>query len=181
MVLVPEPVEAAVVVQIYESYVLRGMGLMAISETLNARGVPAPRGGVWTKPTLWSILRNPVYLGTLVHGKFRYSDIGKKRGKVRQPNPISTDQAMPAIVSRQLWDAAQQKHGTRKFGVGRPYHHPYLLSRLIICDHCGKRFRAHKQTRGSVPYYYICASYHDAGRVCAMVSAFRRPTSKRLS
>jgi hypothetical protein len=40
---------------------------------------------------------------------------------------------------------------------------PLPASRLIVCDHCGKRFRAHKQTRGSIPHYYMCASYHDDG------------------
>src|SRR6266852_5612673 len=42
--------------------------------------------------------------------------------------------------------AAQAKHGTRKFGVGRSWHRPYLLNGLVVCDHCGKRFRAHKKT-----------------------------------
>jgi DNA invertase Pin-like site-specific DNA recombinase len=169
VVLMPDPLEAAVAVEMYESYVYRGMGLMAIAEMLNVRGVPTPRSdrrqgiGVWTKPTLWAMLRNPIYIGTLVYAKSRYSEVGRKRGKVRQPNPVTMEQAVPAIVPRELWEAAQAKHGTRKFGVGRPYHHPYLLSRLIVCDHCGKRFRAHKQARGSVSHYYMCASYHDSG------------------
>ena len=171
VVLVADPIEAAVVVEIYECYVERGMGLAAIAEMLNARGVPAPtsdrRQGVraWTKGTLWAILRNPIYIGTLIYGKFRYSEIGRKRGKVRHPDSarIVKEQAAPVIVPRNLWEAAQAKHGTRKFGVGRPWHHPYLLSGLIVCQHCGKKFRAHKQSRGSVSAYYLCGGYHDSG------------------
>ncbi len=171
VVLVADPIEAAVVVEIYECYVERGKGLAAIAEMLNARGVPAPtsdrRQGVraWTKGTLWAILRNPIYIGTLIYGKFRYSEIGRKRGKVRHPDSarIVKEQAAPVIVPRNLWEAAQAKHGTRKFGVGRPWHHPYLLSGLIVCQHCGKKFRAHKQSRGSVSAYYLCGGYHDSG------------------
>ena len=61
VVLVADQIEAAVVVEIYECYVERGMGLAAIAEMLNARGVPAPtsdrRQGVraWTKGTLWAL------------------------------------------------------------------------------------------------------------------------------
>jgi len=37
-----DPIEAAVVVGIYECYVDREMGLAAIAEMLNARAVPTP-------------------------------------------------------------------------------------------------------------------------------------------
>lgn len=41
--------------------------------------------------------------------------------------------AVPAIVTADLWQAAQAKRGTRRFGTGRPWHRPYLLSGLIVC------------------------------------------------
>ena len=175
LVLDVDPIEAAVVLDSYDSYVTRGMGLCAISAMLNERGVPPAtsdrRRGVhaWTKGTVWAILRNPIYVGTLIYGKSRYSEIGKKQGKVRRPDAdrIVVEQAAPVIVPRPLWEAAQAKHGSRKFGVGRPWHHPYLLSGLIVCGHCGKRFRAHKQLHGSVSAYYVCGGYIASGRsVC---------------
>ena len=69
----------------------------------------------------------------------------------------------PAIIPSGLWAAAQARHGTRKFGVGRPWHRPYLLSGLIVCGRCGKRFRSHKQTRGLIPSYFVCGSYIVSG------------------
>jgi hypothetical protein len=75
--------------------------------------------------------------------------------------------AVPVIVPAEVWAAVQAKHGTRKFGIGRPWHHPYLLSGLIVCGHCGKRFRAHKQVRGRERAYYVCGGYTASGlNVC---------------
>jgi site-specific DNA recombinase len=114
-------------------------------------------------------LRNPLYRGTLVYGKARYAEVGKKRRKQRRPpaEHVGVPGAVPALVTDELWQAAQAKHGTRKFGAGRPYHYPYLLSGLIICGHCQRRFRAHKQSRGSERAYYVCGGYVASGRsVC---------------
>jgi len=85
------------------------------------------------KGTIWAILRSPVYIGRTVYAKARYSEIGKKKGKVQraEADRIVVEGAVPTIVPRELWDAAQARHGTRKFGVGRPWHRPYLLSGLI--------------------------------------------------
>jgi RNA polymerase sigma factor for flagellar operon FliA len=64
----------------------------AIAQKLNERGVPPPatlrRVGraAWSKGSVWSILRNPIYAGTLVYGKARYRDIGRRRGKLRVPD-----------------------------------------------------------------------------------------------
>jgi hypothetical protein len=169
VVLVPDPFEAGVLGEVYQAYVSH-KGLAAIAAMLNGRGVPAPSGGgAWTKGTLWAILRNPLYKGTVVYGKARYSEIGKKRGKARRPKSdwIVIEHAVPAIIPLELWEAAQAKHGTRRFGIGRPWHRPYLLSGLVVCGRCGKRFRAHKQSRGLIPAYYVCGSYLASGRdVC---------------
>jgi DNA invertase Pin-like site-specific DNA recombinase len=173
--LVPDPFEASVVREhVYEPYV-HGCGLAAIAHGLNERSVPTPtsdrRRGVraWTKTTVAAILRNPVYRGRLVYAKARYSEIGKKRGKRPRPPTdwVVVEDAIPVIVPAPLWEAAQAKHGTRRFGVGRPWHRPYLLSGLIVCAHCGKGFRAHKQVRGRIPAYYVCGGYVESGRsVC---------------
>jgi site-specific DNA recombinase len=165
IVLAIDPFEAEIIGEIYQSYV-NSKGLGAIAAILIGRGVPAPRGGeAWTKGTLWAILRNPLYKGTLVYGKACYSEIGKRQGKTRRPERdwIVVEDAAPAIIPVKLWEAAQAKHGTRKFGIGRPWHRPYLLSGLVVCDHCGKRFRAHKQTRGTISAYYVCGSYIASG------------------
>ena len=150
--LVVEPVEAAVVREIFAAYVHQDWGLAAIAHRLNDRGVPPPASArrrgtpAWTKNTIWAILRNPIYRGRLVYAKTGYAEIGKRRGKVQRPvaDRIVVDQAFPEIVPPELWETAQAKHEPRRFGVGRPWHRPYLLSALITCGHCGKKFQAHR-------------------------------------
>lgn len=114
---------------------------------------------------MWWILRNVIYVCTLAYGKARYRELGKKRGKIRLPDTehVIVENAAPAIISRQVWDAAQARHGTRRFGAGRPWHRPYLLSGLIECTHCGKHFQAKRLTRGHVPAVFICSGYVNSG------------------
>src|SRR5262249_15788476 len=103
--------------------------------------------------------------GTLTYGRARYRDVGKKRGKQRLPTAehIVVENGAPAIVTRELWDAAQARHHGRRFGAGRPWHRPYLLSGLIECAHCGKRFQAKKLARTRTPACYICGGYVASG------------------
>ena len=173
--LVVDPFEAEVVRDIFAAYVSRGWGLAAIAHRLNERGVPPPaslrRQGrpAWTKNTIWAILRNPIYCGTLVYAKTGYAEIGKRRGKVKRPaaEHIVVEGAFPAIVSPELWDAAQAKHEPRRFGMGRPWHRPYLLSGMITCEHCGKKFQAHRPVGRRENAYYVCGGYVASGRsVC---------------
>src|SRR5439155_12735510 len=124
------------------------------------RGVAA-----WSKATIWAILRNPIYEGTLVYAKTRYAELGRKGGKVQRPDVehVVVKEALPAIVPRGLWEAAQPKPGARRFGVGRPWQRPYLLSGLIPCGHCAKRFQGHRPVRRSERSYYVCGGYVSSG------------------
>jgi DNA invertase Pin-like site-specific DNA recombinase len=169
--LVVDAVEAAIVRDIFDAYATRGWGLAAIAHRLNERAVPPPtslrRQGVpaWTKSTIWAILRNPIYRGTLVYAKTGYAEIGKRHGKVKraEKDRIVVEQAFPEIVPRDLWEAAQAKRTTQRYGVGRPWHRPYLLSSMIACEHCGKKFQAHQPTRRLENAYYVCGGYIASG------------------
>jgi site-specific DNA recombinase len=172
VVLIPDPAEAAIVREIYETYVHGDRGLMAIASRLNARAVPVAISSRWqatsrwTKVTLHGLLRNPIYIGRLSYGKSVYSEIVRKRGKRRRPvtEHVVVEQAFEPLIERALWDAAQRKHGVhRKFGDGRA-HEAYLLSGLIVCASCGRRFRGHRQIGAARYAVYVCGSYHDSGR-----------------
>src|SRR5207249_10869545 len=104
-------------------------------------------------------------IGRLVYAKSRYSEIGKKRGKVPrlEADRVVVEGSVPAIVPRELWDSAQARHGTRRFASGRPWHRPYLLSSLIVCAHCGKRAHVHRQVRGRIQAHYVCGGYNAPG------------------
>jgi DNA invertase Pin-like site-specific DNA recombinase len=57
------PEEAAVIRQIYKSYI-NGLSLSAIASNLCDQGIPSPRGSVWMAKTVARIIHNEVYIGT---------------------------------------------------------------------------------------------------------------------
>ncbi len=170
--LVIDPVEAAVVRDVFESYVMRGRGVRAMAGQLNARGVPAPAGGrSWSKHTLWAILHNPIYRGALVWGRANYRQVGQKRGKQRQPinEQVIVEGAVPAIVDPPRWHAAQETR--RPFASGRSAGRPYVLAGLIRCAGCGHRFQAQRRGPGEGRTHYLCGGYVNGGRtVCVSPS-----------
>ena len=77
--------QAAVVRSIF-SRAKEGLGPGPIARRLNAERIPGPTGKPWSRQTVGNMIRNPIYSGEL-HGVKR---------------------AQPAIVSRRVWNAAQQ-------------------------------------------------------------------------
>lgn len=54
--------KAAVVAEIFATYLQEGASLLGVSRHLQARGIPAPTGGkIWSIATLGGILTNPAY------------------------------------------------------------------------------------------------------------------------
>jgi site-specific DNA recombinase len=54
--------EAAVVREIFITYLV-GASLQDIVDGLNARNIPAKKGGAWTKEAASNVLKNPLYCG----------------------------------------------------------------------------------------------------------------------
>lgn len=144
--LVPHAAEARVVRMIFETYTASNGTLLAVGEKLNRDGIPAPSGKAWHRNAVRRILRNQTYVGDYVWGKTmsgRYhvrvgDEIVVRRGsKKRTSNePIVHRDVLPALISRDLFDKAQQllnarRKATRRPGSVRP------LSGLIVCECCG--------------------------------------------
>ena len=126
----PERVET--VRNIFEWYVNEGLGVRAITNRLNARGITSPRSGWWGKrfyhgkwniSSVLHILRRPVYVGDTVwnrrtQAKFHQIVDGRSVARTRQKsgspemNPredwIVTPNTHEPIVSRETFKAAQK-------------------------------------------------------------------------
>ncbi len=126
-----------------------------IAHVLNAEGIPAPdnpRGGQgWTASTIRDMLRNPLYIGKIVHNKTARVWINGKR--VVRPRPhaewIEIDVPDLAIVPLDLWQQVQAlneagREAFKRSGLGRlagrqpgtRVSTPYLLSGLARCGLC---------------------------------------------
>jgi len=160
----PEPREAQVVRQIYGWYVHEGWGSRKIAQRLNAQGVPTKRGQtMWASTEVRRLLSNPIYAGDLRHGAVDYvQERTGARHKVPGARPLWIPDALPPLVDRTLWEAAQQVRRHRGTRSGRQTDSPYLLSGLVYCALCSRPMVPVKSRRR---VRYLCRGYHSAG-VC---------------
>lgn len=111
--------------------------------------------GQWAKTTLCKMIGNETYAGTWYY---------RKRGNNGKPNPANEWIAVsvPAIVSRELWEAAQlrvlaNRHKAHNGGE----RHEYLMSGHLACGDCGSamcRRTGHDPRTGKAYRYYSCRS-----------------------
>lgn len=67
-----EPAEAAVVAELFASYVQEGTSLKGQTQRLTSLALPSPAGKPrWNQATVRGILTNPVYTGTVYIGRSR--------------------------------------------------------------------------------------------------------------
>jgi DNA invertase Pin-like site-specific DNA recombinase len=183
--------EVATVAWIYRRY-LEGVGLKKIAGELAASGrVPRSRKNRtgWTDDLVHRIVSNPAYKGTLCYnvttaGKYHRLAGGRvveyhaprhasDRVKVVKSDPadvISCDNAHPAIVEPEVWEAAQRQlvakrtrpGGSRKTEI-------YPLSGLLYCSECGAVMHGitvvRKRPSGRATWKkYMCSRYLHGGK-----------------
>jgi DNA invertase Pin-like site-specific DNA recombinase len=102
------------VTQMYEWRVYENLSRDAIALRLDAAGAPSPDGEGWHPTAVGKILANPKYTGYMVYGRTRNTGKSQRAGQ-RKVRAVPRDQrtwspepSHPALVSRELWDAAQQ-------------------------------------------------------------------------
>jgi site-specific DNA recombinase len=112
--LAPDPQNSPWVTQIFEWRVLENLSREAICGRLEAAGVPSPGDGGWGPNTVGKILANPKYTGHMVYGRTRNTGKSQRPGQRKTRNaPIeewtwSSEPSHPALVSREMWEAAQK-------------------------------------------------------------------------
>jgi hypothetical protein len=107
------------------------------------------------------MLRNPVYCGVLVAGRWSQG----KFSRIDADGLIWHDNAHDPIVSRRLFDAVQDEL-RRRFGLHREYRRAdagqYLLGQRVRCDHCGGKLYGHTATSDGRRHYGSQRRHHAA-------------------
>jgi site-specific DNA recombinase len=84
----PDEAKAAVIAEIFASYLEPGASLFGVSRHLREMSIPAPRGGkAWSTATLRGILTNPVYAGKVYAGPPGACVTALRRYDARPPTP----------------------------------------------------------------------------------------------
>ena len=149
-----DPTYAGVVKEIFESS-LRGNGLKEICKELNDRGI-TNKGKRWHRNGLHYLLTNEAYTGTAVWGRT------SRREKA--PDPVRVENAWPALVSKELFEAVQQAMRDRAPSVRRPatVGSKFLLSGLLRCGVCDRSYIGQGAKSGQFSYY-VCSTLHRDG------------------
>ena len=143
-----DPEQAEIVRRIFKNYT-DGIPPRKIAATLNAEGIPSPRGGQWNASTINGsrqrrngILNNELYTGVITYNRQRFikdPDTGKR---VSRPNPehewIKTEVPELRIIDNDIWNKVQSikaryssQQGNKRQTTKR------LLTGLVKCGCCG--------------------------------------------
>lgn len=107
---VPGPAEEIEAVrQIFELYGRTEMSVVAVARAATALGIRARTGRLVTEWMLYSLLRCEAFVGNFVWGR---AEKGKRRDP-SDPRMRRKENVLQPIISRELFDAAQEKLGRR--------------------------------------------------------------------
>lgn len=187
--LIPDEYSSLIVKEIFDMYVNKGRSTIKIADELNKREIqpPAiylkiptymkkhssnPNGKyVWLRSQIGKILRNEVYLGSVVGRKFQ--KVSHKIAKVRctkKEEHIVLENMHEPIIDIETWNKAQDKLNGYTKVRNRKYDHP--LKGLVYCMECGNkatiRCREEKRKNGTIwrATYFICSKRNNYSGLC---------------
>lgn len=136
--------EAAVV---KEAFTRRASGesTTAIAKDLTKRGIKTVAGNEWKSGTLSVTLTKHVYCGLRTY-----------KGEV------IGDSAVPALVDKELFDAAQANLANDKKGTNT---RKYLLSGILLCSHCLSPMKGNPSNQ----MYRCSTTYGGCGRISVRI------------
>ena len=130
-----------------------------ICHSLTAKGYTTRNGKPFGKNSLYDIIGNEKYCGIYTFNKIP-KDNGKRNShsKKRPADFIRIEDAIPAIISKEIFQQAQARRRSNK---DKPAEYKakvnYLLRGKIICGHCGSAMGGHTCTPRDKSYsYYSC-------------------------
>lgn len=133
---------SSLIPQIFDMYVTQEMSLLEIAKTLNTQGYTTRKNKLFSKRSLEYIIKNPVYCG---YNRWNY-----RKGGLNVPNHedewIIEKGKHTALISKKLWDAAQEKHALNQTLRPSPINQSskkHWLSGLLRCYHCGGSMTSH--------------------------------------
>lgn len=160
------PEQAKVVHLIYDLLLNHGIGCRSIALELARMGILGPKDKPLSIATINRILDREMYCGQ--HYLYRQS-VRKvsqnKREIINNPREEWIPVAIPAIISRQTWQRAQEQLILNRKQAKRNCTREYLLKDILKCALCGRslmgvtRPGAPRKTMETKVYsYYVCVT-----------------------
>lgn len=160
--------EAVWVKYIFES-VAAGKTYTQIIDTLNNKmGARTREGKKFQLTSLNSILQNEKYIGNYIYNKIVHKVGGKRNNRITKSEDeiYRLEGAIPAIISKELWEKVQlvliKRKRTR--GNGGKAKMPYYLSGLVFCGDCGEKM--YGNINADKKGYYLCKNRKNKENKC---------------
>ncbi len=133
------PEEAEVVRLAFRLYATGKYSDDQVAHILNERGFRTRTKRRFSKDAVREMLTNPFYVGKVVY----------RGGRHHGPAEVYEGQHQ-AIISEDLWEAAQRAREARRGGPAQlqSHAHPHLLAQLLYCHACGRRLRVQNAKSG---------------------------------
>jgi site-specific DNA recombinase len=151
--------QAVIVIEMYEM-AAEGVALHRIAYILTERGIKTPAGkDVWTHNSVKYILSHPFYKGDVAVFKKAQVHVrgeGTKRYMRPESEWVKLTEAVPAIVSEELWERVQLRIASNKALSPRSMKDPTktLLRGRIYCGRCGSKMTIGSSVKNGI--YYMC-------------------------
>ena len=165
--------EAKMVRELFELYSTDQYSMKQIEDIFWNRGYRNRNGNKIAHSTMANTISNPKYKGYYVGNKVKVVDMFTKKQHFLSPEEWvmfkdETGDIVPAIVSEELWDAANAVLERRSKDVKNRQNicnHANLLTGKLFCTHCGKAYyrRDSVDKQGNKNSKWVCSGKINNG------------------
>lgn len=165
--------EEAEMIRLIFDYCKEGYGARAIGKMLYSHGYRNRQGNEIGESTVRRIIRNPLVMGTMIMNKVKF-DFNTKTTIHTSPDQwLMKEDAVPAIISREDWEAANALMDSRvqtkksdKISVKQGRNKgKYNFSGKLVCGICGKPYyKSRRSNKSSEVTQWKCSTYLKFGR-----------------
>ncbi len=151
---------------------LEGKTYGEIISKLNVAGYRTKCNRLFSRNSLYEILRNEKYKGIFVYNKTQSRDelTGKRSGHryKSEEEIIRINGAIPQIISSEDWETVQLILNSRRKAYGNNAKEVYLLSGKIKCGKCGGSYAGRRvfNSCGVKYIYYACNGKRNPNYKC---------------
>ena len=163
--------EAEAVKLAYKRF-LQGDSYKNIINELNNLGFRTKRNRLFSKNSLYEILRNEKYTGTFVYNKTQSRDefTGVRSRHKYKPESeiIKVENVIPTIIIKEDFEKVQYILDSRKRKSSNNSKEIYLLTGKLICGECGGHFVGNRNfnSRGVKYISYVCNRRYNPNYKC---------------
>ena len=171
--LVVDESQAPMVRDLFRLYATGEYSMKQLEMLFYEQGYRNYNGNKIAHTTMSGIISNPKYKGYYVGNKVRIVDMFTKKQKFLPPEEWvmfkdETGEIVPAIVSEEIWDKANEVLARRSEDVKNRQgicNHANLLTGKLYCAHCGTAYyrRESKSKDGKVNSKWVCSNKINNG------------------